>query len=53
MKNITDLTEDEEWIIIQRCIEKLIIIFPIIVLSYPFRLAYWKMKGMIEEWLVN
>jgi len=53
MKNIADLTEDEEWMIIQRRVEKLMIIFPLIVLSYPFRLCYWKMKDMIKEWLLN
>jgi len=51
MNNISELSEEEEWLIIQHRINKLMIIFPLIILSYPFRLAYWKMEEMIKEWL--
>ena len=50
MKNISDLTEDEEWIIIQHRVEKILILLPLVVLSYPFRLAYWKAKELVERW---
>jgi len=50
MKNVSDLTEDEEWMIIKSRVDKLMILFPLIVLSYPFRFAYYKMKCMIEDW---